>query len=43
MVKLDIPIFRMIRIRLLISLLAALILLGGCMLKSPPEQHEAGD
>ncbi len=40
MVKLDIPIFRMIRIGLHIGVSAALILLGGCMLKQPPQRIE---
>jgi NodT family efflux transporter outer membrane factor (OMF) lipoprotein len=40
MVKLDIPIFRMMRIGLHIGVFAALILLGGCMLKQPPQRIE---
>ena len=40
MVKLDIPIFRMMRIGPHIGVFAALILLGGCMLKQPPERIE---
>ncbi len=40
MVKLDIPIFRMMRIGLYIGVFAALILLGGCMLKQAPQRIE---
>lgn len=40
MVKLDIPIFRMMRICLRLGISAALILPGGCMLKEPPQRTE---